>query len=121
MICYSVIQLFSYSKMNDTDFKKIFITHRGDVSDEGFSDRVMRQLPERKSVLPQMVMVVSIMIGLALTFAIQGVTPMIGLINSLITSISHLQAPSPGSVIAYLGVLTLVGIIGYSVTQVDAG
>ena len=109
------------SKMNDTDFKKIFIDHRVDVSDGGFSERVIRQLPERKSMLPQMVMAVFIMIGLALMFAIQGVTPMIEQISSLTASISHLQAPSPGAVIAYLGVLTLTGIIGYSVTQVDAG
>ena len=105
--------------MNDQDFKKIFSAHRVDIPDDGFSERVIRQLPERKSLLPQTVMVVFVMIGLALTFAIQGVTPMLEQINSLITSISHLQIPSPGSIITYIGALALTGIIGYSVAQAD--
>jgi len=103
------------------DLKKIFTAHRADVPNEGFSERVMRQLPERKSVLPQMIMVVFIMIGLGLTFLIQGVTPLLEQINSLITSISLLQAPSPIAVITYLSTLGLTGIIGYSVIQADAG
>ena len=103
------------------DFKKIFVAHRLDVPDEGFSERVIKQLPERKSVLPQMVMAVFILIGLVITFAIQGVTPLIEQINSLIVSISHLQAPSPIAVITYLSVLGLTGIIGYSIAQADAG
>ena len=105
--------------MSDTDFKKIFVAHRVDVPDEGFSERVMGRLPERRSVLPQAIMVVFIMIGLVLTFLIQGVTPMLEQINSLITSISLLQAPSPIAVITYLGVLALTGIIGYSVALTE--
>jgi protein-S-isoprenylcysteine O-methyltransferase Ste14 len=107
--------------MNDLDFKKIFVAHRVDVSDEGFSERVIRQLPERKSIVPQAVMVVFVMIGLTLTFAIQGVTPLLEQINSLITSISHLQAPSPSAVITYICSLAIIGIIGYSVARADAG
>jgi len=103
------------------DFKKIFVAHRVDVPDEGFSERVVRQLPKRSSMLPQIVMAVFIMLGLALTFAFQGVTPLIEQINSLITSISRLQAPSPIAVITYLGVLGLTGIIGYSVAQASEG
>ena len=105
--------------MNDQDFKKIFITHKADVPDNGFSERVIRKLPERQSMLPQAVMVVFVMIGLGITFAIQGVTPMLEQVNSLILSISQLQAPSPSAVITYLGVLALTGIIGYSVAWVE--
>ena len=107
-------------KMSDQDFKKIFVAHKVDVSDNGFSKRVIRQLPERKNILPQMVMAVFIMIGLALTFALQGVTPVLDQINNLVISISHQQMPSPASVTAYLGVLALLGIISYSVMRTDA-
>ena len=103
------------------NLKKIFVTHRVDIPDEGFSERVMRQLPGRRSILPQLVMVVFVMIGLALIFFILGVTPMLEQINSLITSISNLQAPSPIAVFTYLCILGLTGIIGYSVAQADAG
>ena len=107
--------------MNDQNFKRIFAAHRIDVADEGFSERLIRRLPERKNMLPQMVMTVFVAIGLALTFAIQGVSPLLEQIDSLIVSISQLQAPSPGAVIAYLSALSLMGIISYSVVQADAG
>ena len=107
--------------MNEQDFKKLFIDHRVNFPDDGFTERVIRQLPERKSTLPQIVMVIFAMIGLGLTFAIQGVTPILEQINSLITSVSHLQIPSPGAIITYISALVLTGIIGFSVAQADAG
>ena len=107
--------------MNDQELKKIFASHKIDIPDEGFSERIIRQLPERKSILPQMIMVIFIMIGLALVFTILGVTPLLEQINSLIASISHLQVPSPGSVFTYIGLFSLTGIIAYAVTQADAG
>ena len=106
--------------MNEQDLKKIFVTHKVEVPDEGFSERVVRQLPERKSLLPQIIMAVFIMIGIALMFAVLGVAPLLEQVNSLITSISLLQAPSLSSVITYIGLLSLTGIIGYAVVWVDA-
>ena len=107
--------------MNEQDLKQLFETHKTEVSDQGFSKRLIRQLPERKSLLPQLIMVVFIVIGLALTFAIQGFTPWFEQISSLIASISRLQAPSPSAVIAYLGLLSVTGIIAYALAQADAG
>ena len=107
--------------MNEQDFKKIFENHRVDIPDEGFSERVIRRLPERKNILPQIVMVFFIMLGLGLTAAIQGVVSILEQISSLITSITHLQAPSPTALITCFGALGLVGIIGFAMAQVDAG
>jgi len=101
--------------MNEQELRKIFTAHKVNVPDKGFSERVIKQLPERNSILPQVVMTVFIMIGFTIMFAIQGVAPLLDQINSLITSISHLQAPSPSSVITYLGLLTMAGVIGYAV------
>jgi len=107
--------------MNDQDFSKIFTAHKVEFPDEGFSERIIKRLPERKSMLPQMIMAVFVMIGLVLTFAIQGFTPLLEQINSLVIAISKLQIPSASSVIVYIGVLSMTGIIGYSVAQADAG
>ena len=52
-------------------------------------------------------------------FAIQGVTPLLYQINSMITSIYQLQAPPLSSVITYFGLLSLAGIIGYTVVQTE--
>jgi len=106
--------------MNDNDFKKVFIEHKVEVPDEGFSKRIIRQLPERKKILPQIVMVVSIIAGFLLTFSIQGVTSLITQINDLITSISNLQAPSPISVLTYFVLLGITGLISYSLVKVES-
>ena len=106
--------------MNDKEFKKLFVAHRADIPDEGFTERIIRQLPDRKSVLPQVVMVVAVVLGLTFTFAIQGITPILEQINSLLTSVSHLQIPSAGAIITYIGTLGLTAIIGFSVAQADA-
>ena len=107
--------------MNDKDFKKIFIEHKVDIPDDGFSEHIARMLPKRKSILPQTVMIIFILIGLAITFAIHGVTLLFNQINDLFMSVSQMQMPSLSSVVTYIGALALLGIIGYSVAQADAG
>jgi len=107
--------------MNDQDFRKIFTDHKVDIPDEDFSERVIRQLPERKSKLPQIVMIFFITVGLVFTFAIQGVIPFFEQINSLITSIGRLQAPSIYSIITYINLLIIAGVIGYSIVHVGEG
>ena len=105
--------------MNDKDFKQLFVAHRVDIPDEGFTGRVIRRLPERKSVLPQAVMIVAVAAGLTVTFAIQGVTPILEQINSLIASVTHLQIPPASAIITYIGALGLMAMIGFSVAQAD--
>jgi len=105
--------------MNDQDFKKIVTAHKVDLPDEGFSARVTNRLPERKNMLPQIVMAAAIMIGFVFVFVIQGVTTIVEQINDLTVSISHLQMPSPSSVIIYLVTLVIIKIIGYSIMKAD--
>jgi hypothetical protein len=104
--------------MKDQDLKKIFATKKVDIPDEGFSERVVRQLPERKNLLPQIVMIMVILFGFGFVFAIQDVRFLLEQIVSLITSITQFQTPSPGAVITYLSLLIVTGTIGYSVVQV---
>ena len=107
--------------MYEHEVKKIFATHKADIPDDGFSERVIRQLPNRKNLLPQMVMIVSIAVGLVLVVATPGFAPFVlEQISSLTVSISQLQVPSAGAMATYLYLLSLLGIIGYSVTQVEA-
>jgi len=107
--------------MNEQDFKKLFETRRIDIPDDGFSERLAKRLPERRNMLPQIVMAVFSMAGIALAFAMQGVHPMLEQIDSLIASILQMQAPSPASVIAYFGALGMLGFIGYAAACADAG
>ena len=107
--------------MEDKEIREIFITHKVDVRDDGFTERIIRQLPERKGMLQQIVMATFVTIGLALTFVIQGVAPFIEQINNLVVSISQLQIPSPASIVAYMVVLTSTLIIGFAMMQADAG
>ena len=106
--------------MNDQYFKEIFTKHKIDIPNKGFSERVVRQLPERKSLLPKFIMLASITIGLVMFFSIIEITPLVEQINDLITSINNLQIPSLSSVFTYLGLLTIIGIICYSLLYADA-
>ena len=101
--------------MNNIDLKELFTAHRVDIPDEGFSERLIRQLPERSSMLPQIVMSSFIFISLAILFAIHDVAPVIEQINSLTASISQMQIPSPSAIITYVGLLSFTGLIGFSV------
>ena len=97
------------------------MTHKFEFPNEGFSERVIRCLPERKSMLPQMIMAVFVIIGLILIFAIQGFTPILEQTSSLVIAISQLQIPTASSIMVYFGTLSMIGIIAYSVTHADAG
>ena len=107
--------------MNDKHLKKVFIAHKIDVLDEDFSERIIKQLPERKNILPQIVMVTCILIGLTLTFAIQGIFPVLEQINSLVNSITLMRLPSISSIFTYFATLALIGFIAYSAATADAG
>jgi len=105
--------------MDKTDLKKIFSDHKVDIPDDGFSERVIGRLPERMTMLPQIVMTTFVVVGLTLTFAIQGFVPVIEQIESLITSVSQLQIPPPSAIITYISLLALTGMIGFSVAQAE--
>ena len=105
--------------MDNTDFKKIFVAHKVDVLDEGFSERIIRQLPERKSMLPQTVMVIFIAIGIVIVYIIHGFAPLLEQINNLAISISRYQIPSPSAIITYIYIMLLTVMIGVSVMQTD--
>jgi len=104
--------------MKEKDLKNLFTTHKAEVPDDGFSERVIRRLPERQSILPQIIMPVFILIGLILTFMVPGFSALVfEQIHSLITSIQHSQIPSAGSIAVYLCLLALLSTIGYSVAR----
>jgi len=107
--------------MNEKDFQNIFLKNKIEISDNGFSERIIRQLSERKSILPQIMMTVLIIIAIVFIFITQDITFLIEQIIGLVISISQLKAPSTSSVIAYFGFLSIIGIIGYTLVQTDVG
>ena len=107
--------------MNEQDISNKFKANKLEFSDEGFSERVVGLLPERNSLLPQIVMGAFITLGMILMFVFQVFAPILEQINSLVNSISRLQIPSASAIITYFIVLGLIGLIGYSVLQADTG
>ena len=106
--------------MNNKEFNDLFKSHKIEIPDDGFSEHVIHRLPERRSILPQIIMSGFILMGLVLTFAMPGFTTLVlEQIHSLITSIHHSQMPSASAIAVYLGMLGLLGTIGYSVARVD--
>jgi len=104
--------------MNDQDIKKIFKAHSVEFSNEGFSERIAGLLPERKSILPQIIIMTSIVISLGLIIAMQGFSAMAQQFHSLVSAISRMQIPSITSVITYLCIVAMTGVISYSIEKV---
>jgi hypothetical protein len=107
--------------MNEQDFTKTFEACKYEFPDDGFSERVIKHLPERKSIFPQIVMAAFVLLSLVIMFLIQDFTPILEQINSLINAMSQLKIPSASAIMVYFSVLGLIGLIGYSVVQADVG
>ena len=105
--------------MKEQDLRKIFEKNKTEIPDDGFSERVFGQLPERGSLLPQIVMAVSIITGIVFIIITQDFTFLIEQFFGLIISIIHLKTPSTTSVVTYLGFLAMVGIIGFTALLAD--
>jgi hypothetical protein len=105
---------------NEQELKKIFEMHRVDIPDGEFSVKVKKRLPQRTSILPQVVMVLCISVGFILTLAIQGIDPVATNISDFVSAISRLQIPPTVSIITYLSGLVLLSVIGYVVATADA-
>ena len=105
--------------INEQDLKKFFAENKSEISDNGFSARVQHRLPERKSILPQIIMLVCIIAGLSLTISITGFSTIETQLLSLVNSVAHLQIPSAASVMTYLGVLAMLTFIGFAVAEID--
>jgi len=107
--------------MNDKEFKKIFISHKFDVPNEGFSERVIRQLHERNNLLPHIVMITFVVFSLVFMFALNGFANFFEQINNLLISVSLMQIPLPSTIITCFTAFALTLFIGFSVAKVDAG
>lgn len=106
--------------MNDKDFKELFAAHRVEFTDREFVERVMKRLPARRSLLPELVVVFAAVLGSAIVFTVTGITPVFEQIGDFATAVGQLQIPSAGSIATVSGVLALWGLIGWSVAQAGA-
>ncbi|MCL2412561.1 MAG: DUF5056 domain-containing protein [Bacteroidales bacterium] len=114
--------------MNDQDLKKLFKNHKIDIPDDGFSERVFRELPEQRSILTslrtlplsQIIMITFITIGFVLVFVLQGFAPIFEQLNQLTTSIPEMDISAlPAILITLIIWIFLLGTVGFSVASVS--
>ncbi|MCL2416536.1 MAG: DUF5056 domain-containing protein [Bacteroidales bacterium] len=106
--------------MNDKDLKKLFTSHKVDIVDEGFSERVVQRLPQRRNILSQVIMITFIFIGFVLVFVLQGFAPIFEQINQLAGSVQQLEISSIMAIAGSLIIWTfLLGTVGFSVASVS--
>jgi phosphatidylglycerophosphate synthase len=106
--------------MNDKDLKKLFTSHKVEISDEGFSERVVQRLPQRTNILSQIIMITFIFIGFVLVFVLQGFAPILEQINQLGISIRQMEFSSIMAIVGSLIIWTfLLGTVGFSVASVS--
>jgi len=105
--------------MDEKEIREVFASKKINFPDDGFTEQLTKRLPERNGALPQIIMIVFITAGFALTLTIQGVTTLIEQLASLVLSISQLSIPSPSAILAYTIVLVLTGMTGFALTLTD--
>ena len=102
---------------SEQDLKRIFKAKRLDIPDNGFSQQVRRNLPERKGTLLQIIVPLSAIAGFAIVVAIFGVMPIYNQMLDLTTAISRLQMPSAMSLFTYLGGMAVLASIAFTAAE----
>jgi len=105
--------------MTDEDIKRIFVAHRAEFVDAGFTEGVKNRMPQRPNYIPQIVMFACSIIGLVIVVWIQGFEPLMHNMSDLFVSLSRMQMPSFASMATFLGMLASVCIVGFSVESVE--
>jgi hypothetical protein len=99
---------------SEQDLKRIFEAKRLDIPDNGFSQQVRRNLPERKGIFLQIIAPLSAITGFAIVVAIFGAMSIYDQMLDLITAVSHLQMPATMSLFTYLGGMATLGFIVFA-------
>ncbi len=105
---------------NDENIKKLFKEHKQEIPDNGFSGDLKDKLPGRSSPLPQLLIVLSIIAGVTLTFVLNDISVIIKHILEFISAIATLKCPSVISTVTYLTMLVMLFIIGFSLSTADS-
>lgn len=103
--------------MNEKELRKIFTDHKKEVSDDGFTRRTVSALPERPALLPRWVTGLCVAAALASLWFVFTTAPVTEQLRLLVDSIARLKMPSTFSVAVYVGILTLLGAVGYSLVE----
>ncbi len=97
------------------EFSGLFAAHKAEVPDNGFSQRVMQTLPDRSYSSPLRYIVVALcaLATLAWVFLTDDGF-IVGAIADLVVAACTLSAPSPASLFAYVGLVLLLGTVGFA-------
>ncbi len=105
--------------LNDKELYQAFKSNKSEIRDDGFTKRVMKELPEQNNILPRIIVLLSIVLGTIITVIVLGSIPFFDQVGSMVTSISQLQVPSSSSVTTYITGIVLLSSIGFAMSQPD--
>lgn len=103
----------------EEELREVFGKGRKEFADEGFTRRVMRQLPQRRSLLPQVIVAVCAVVGIGLTILILGFEPLAGAAQAMAAPLAGMQMPS---LVLWLGCLAVAAastLVGLAICRAD--
>ena len=103
----------------EKEIYRVFQSHKPEIPDDGFIEQVMRKIPRRNVALPYIILLCCFILGLTLTFAIQGSFPFFEQMMELVDTISRMQYPSLLSVATYLSGLAALGTVTLGIYRSD--
>ncbi len=105
--------------MNDVQIKGLFRSQKTEVADNGFSRRIVARLPRRGNMMPQVIVALFSLAGVAAIVAITGVKPLEELWKGVLLSFPGVSLT--GTMMStYLFTVAAVTIIGLSIRKAAA-
>jgi len=109
----------AFEGVSDSVSENVFGALRHDFHDDGFTAEVMARLPQRGSIMPQIIVAVFAMLGVVATLALVGIDAILGRVLDFVAALSRLQLPSALSVVAFFFKKKTMGCIGWAVFQAE--
>jgi hypothetical protein len=104
---------------NDKDLERLFKECRNEIPDNGFTENLKDRLPQRPSFLPQIVMCICILVGMAFVFMIHSFETIVDNTYKFVLAVSQLQCPPIDLTLTCLGVLFCVCTIAYAMVTTE--
>ncbi|MDR1454410.1 MAG: DUF5056 domain-containing protein [Tannerella sp.] len=100
--------------LNDKELEHFFKTGKTEIPDNGFSKKVIKRLPEKTGIFPQIIIACFAVAGAVAAVAIQGLPFFTESLEQMIMTVSQAETSPFSALIPYSASLLILGSVGYA-------
>jgi hypothetical protein len=102
---------------NDKELRRFFETGKTEIPDNGFSKKVIKRLPEKVNVLPQLIIMCFTLMGFGAVVAIQGFSLFLENIESMIMAMNSTETFPFLTLMTYFVNMLIMASVSYTLYQ----